>query len=447
MKKLIRHFKKSLPARLLLVFILFSLCSIVLIAGVLVYGFTSQWESGVRPHLEQYLSYVNADIGNPPSLEIAQQLAHELPINIYIIGGGKDYSSTGVPLDLSDIEFEKRRPWRSREHDHSRAIKVDGQMIAFGEHHDRTVLRSQIGAYKVYYELQHRERSSERDNTVGRALLLLLLILLASYLLLRRMLRPVQDIKAGVKRMGQGELEYRVPVRSDNDLGDLSSSINDMAADIEGMLDAKRQLLLAVSHELRSPLTRAKIAVQMLEESNKRDSIEEDLLEMEALITEILEAERMNSRHAALNREPINMESLVDSVLSDLPSINVRVDLAANLPLFELDDTRIRLLLRNLVSNAVKHGGNVERSPIIKVELVDKTLYLSVTDYGPGIAKEHLSHVTEPFYRADPSRTRSTGGFGLGLYLCKLIVQAHGGKLKIESEDSSGTIITACLPS
>lgn len=446
MKKLINRFKRSLPARLLLVFILFSLFVSVLIIGTLFYGFSSQWQSGVRPHLEQYLSYVNADIGNPPSPEIAQQLANELPINIYIVGGSAEFSSTGVPLDLSDIEFERKRPWRKRDDKYQKNLKINGQSIAFGEHHDRTVLRSQIGDYKVYYELQHKERSLERDDFVGHALVFLLLILLVSYFLLRRMLRPVQDIKAGVMRMGQGELDYRVPIRSDNDLGDLANSINNMASDIEGMLDAKRQLLLAVSHELRSPLTRAKIAVQMLEESNKRDSIEEDLSEMESLISEILETERMNSRHAALNRVPVDMASLVGSVLVDLPAINVRTDIMSNMPMFELDDTRIRLLLRNLVSNADKHGGNAQPAPLIKVDHTKNTVRLSVTDFGPGIAKEHLSHVTEPFYRADPSRTRATGGFGLGLYLCKLIVQAHGGELKIESEESAGTVITAYLP-
>lgn len=446
MKKLISRFKRSLPARLLLVFILFSLFVFVLIVGTLGYGFSSQWKSGVRPHLEQYLRYVNADIGNPPSQAIAQQLADELPINIYIIGGGAEFSSNGVPLDLEDIEFERKRPWRNRDQSYSRTLQIDGQSIAFGEHHDRTVLRSQIGDYKVYYELQHREPSSERDDLVGRALIFLLLILLASYFLLRRMLRPVQDIKAGVMRMGQGELEYRVPVRADNDLGDLANSINNMASDIEGMLDAKRQLLLAVSHELRSPLTRAKIAVQMLEESSKRDSIEEDLQEMESLISEILETERMNSRHAALHRVPVDMTSLVGSVLSDLPAIKVRTEIMSNMPLFELDDIRVRLLLRNLVTNADKHGGNAELQPLIKVDHKGNTVRLSVTDFGPGIAKEHLSHVTEPFYRADPSRTRATGGFGLGLYLCKLIVQAHGGELKIESEESTGTVITAYLP-
>ncbi len=435
-----------MPARLLLVFFFFSLFVSILIIGTLFYGFTSQWESGIRPHLMQYLSYVNADIGNPPNQETARQLADELPINIYIVSYDNDFSTTGVPLDLKDIEFETKRPWRGREHGQGNVLHVDGQLVAFGKHHNRTVLRSQMGEYKVYYELLHQDFSSKRHGFVGRALFILLLILLASYFLLRRMLRPVQDIKAGVKRMGQGELEYRVPVRSDNDLGDLSSSINNMAADIEGMLDAKRQLLLGVSHELRSPLTRAKIAVQLLEESDKRDSIEDDLMEMEALISEILETERMNSRHAALQRIPVNIASLVDSVLADLPSIKVRTEIMSNLPVLELDDTRIRLLLRNLVTNADKHGGKADPVPLVKVDYSDKVLRMSVVDYGPGISEEHLSHVTEPFFRADPSRTRATGGFGLGLYLCKLIVQAHGGELQIESSENTATVVTALLP-
>ena len=121
--------------------------------------------------------------------------------------------------------------------------------------------------------------------------------------------------------MGSGQLDYQVPVRQDNDLGELSSSINKMAADITQMLDAKRQLLLAVSHELRSPLTRAKIASQMLPDSTNKARLEERLMEIETLITDILETERINTPHAILNRVPVELEQLIASVIDELRPI------------------------------------------------------------------------------------------------------------------------------
>ncbi len=447
MINLVLRFKRSLPARLLLVFILTSVCMFVLVMATLLLGFSSHWQVNVRPHLVQYLDYVNSDIGNPPSVEKAEELAQRLPINIYISGHGIDYSSTGTPLDLEDIEFHiHSRRWHGRQSRFRPSMDMKGQNLTFGEHHDRSVLRNQIGEYQVYYELPHRKKSFHRDGIIGKAMLGLFGILALSYLVLRRMLRPVQDIKAGVRRMGLGELDYRVPVRADNDLGEVSGSINKMAVDIKEMLNAKRQLLLAVSHELRSPLTRATIATQLLDESTNRNRIQDDLLEMENLITEILETERMNSTHATLNLSQVNIAALVRSVLEELPEKKVTVQTTSELPDMALDETRIRLLVRNLVANAISHGGDLTPPPSVLLSHADDKVTVSVRDGGAGMAAEHLSRVTEPFYRADPSRARATGGFGIGLYLCKLITEAHGGSMSIKSAPGKGTIVEIELP-
>ncbi len=104
------------------------------------------------------------------------------------------------------------------------------------------------------------------------------------------------------------------------------------------------------------------------------------------------------------------------------------------------------MLLRNLISNAVKHGSDGPTPPAIKVRSDADNLIIEVSDSGPGIPQEHLSHITEPFYRVDPSRTRSTGGFGIGLYLCRVICEAHGGTLVITSVPDEGTKATVVLP-
>ncbi len=447
MKSLAGRFRRSLPARLLLVFVITSLLVTVLVVRMLVHAVGSQWQHNVKPHLEQYLVYVNADIGNPPDQQRAEQLAQNLPINIYIIGADQDYSSTGLPLDISDIKFRKD----------TRSVQIqqrnptgDGQLpaevtVSVGGDDTRSVMRAEVGAYQVYYELHKRNRPL-RDRVVGRTLFGMLILLAICYFLIRRMLRPVHDIKAGAHRIGRGELDYRVPIRANNDLGELAGTINTMAGDIEKMLDAKRQLLLGVSHELRSPLTRATIATELLDESTNRSRIQEDLREMEILITEILETERMNSRHSVINRTPINLERIVSSVLQELPETRTRTDIESGLPEVNLDETRIRLLLRNLLSNAVKHGGKGPTPPAIKIRGEGDNLIIEVSDSGPGIPEEHLSRLTEPFYRVDPSRTRATGGFGLGLYLCKVISEAHGGSLSITSAPGEGTKVTVVLP-
>jgi signal transduction histidine kinase len=109
-----------------------------------------------------------------------------------------------------------------------------------------------------------------------------------------------------------------------------------------------------------------------------------------------------------------------------------------------VDTPRLRLLLRNLIHNALQHSGSLE--PVeIRLQVVDDRYQIRVTDHGSGIAEEHLASLTEPFYRVDPARRRETGGYGLGLYLCRLVAEAHGGTLEIESTPKRGTTVTATL--
>ncbi len=442
---LINRLKHSLPARLLLVFVTVCFCVVALIIATLMHGFGSQWDGGIKPHLNQYLNYVNADIGNPPDITRAEELAKILPLNIYIEGPEQQYSSTGISLDLEKLKFEKQhRRWGNKKN--NRLEESGLSTLSFGELDDRTVLRNQLGEHTVYFEVLHRDARAHGSGAIVRAMFWLLLILAGSFWFIRRMLRPVQDVKIGVKRMGQGELDYRVPVRADNDLGELAGSINNMAEGIDGLLDAKRQLLLSLSHELRSPLTRAKIAVQMLDKSKTSESIDEDLSEMQSLISEILEAERINGQHAALNRIILSPTDLIHASAEEFPEADLKLELQPRLPKMALDETRIRLLLRNLINNALTHSQNAENPPVVSAKSQGNVLEISVKDFGAGIAEEHIAHLTEPFYRADASRTRSTGGFGLGLHLCKLIAEAHGGELHITSKFGEGSTMSVSLP-
>ena len=405
----------------------------------------SQWRHAIAPHIEQYLDYVNDDLGYPPSKERAIELSRRLPINIYVQGPDSSFSTNGKTFDASDIEF--RRPGRHRKRNSEQRRRP---RVAIGELHDRTVLRNRTGQYQIYYELKHRRPHPRNKVDLWIPIAFLIAILAMCYFVMRKMLHPVQDIKHAVRAMGAGQLHIRVPVRSKNDLGVLASSINTMASDIEKLLNAKRQLLLGASHELRTPITRAKVATQLLEESANRDRIIEDLDEMESLIADIMESERVTGGHSVLNLSMVNVAELIRSVLTELRAPEVLTDFTTELPAVQADEARLRLLLRNLVSNALEHGANPDLPPSISASNRNDTLTLAVTDYGKGITKEHLHRLTEPFYRADPSRARSTGGFGLGLHISELIAQAHGGTLSVASETdeskTTGTTVTVVLP-
>ena len=125
---------------------------------------------------------------------------------------------------------------------------------------------------------------------------------------------------------------------------------------------------------------------------------------------------------------------------------DIQVLIEGNLPQISLDVTRMRLLLRNLIDNALRYNPPGTRPVVVSAKFVDGQLLIRVQDHGAGIAPEHINRVTEPFYRADPARSRATGGVGLGLYLCKRVAEVHGGSLAIDSSAGAGTGVTVILP-
>ena len=201
------------------------------------------------------------------------------------------------------------------------------------------------------------------------------------------------------------------------------------------MLEAKRTLLLAISHELRSPLTRARVNAELLPDSPEQAALVRDLAAMRDLITDLLESERLASGHTALHAEPTDLAALVrDLVQTQYAAQRLLLDLADGLAPMPLDPARIRLLLRNLIENALRHGAGALTPPevVLRAENPGQVL-LSVRDHGPGVPPEHLPHLAEAFYRPDSARTRATGGVGLGLHLCRQVAQAHGGSLVLRN--------------
>ena len=128
------------------------------------------------------------------------------------------------------------------------------------------------------------------------------------------------------------------------------------------------------------------------------------------------------------------------------PEAGLLLQLEGSLPELSLDSVRIKLVVKNLLDNALKYQGDMAEPVSLRTTIENNKVCLRIKDHGPGIQAQHLSHLTEPFYRTDASRQRKTGGFGLGLYLVKLIIEAHGGELVISSEVEVGTTVEVFLP-
>ena len=412
-----QRWRHSLKLRLTTMFVLLALAMAAVFLGGMQRVFSVGWRDAARPLVTDYVDRLVADLGTPPEITRAQTLAARLPIAVRIEGPQVNWQSDNDRLQQGNRNFEKRfNDWLSRS-------TVDGHRVSFGL-------------------AQTPWQREGRQGVVWITLALLLLLIAPAYLYVRRLLRPLDDIRVGAERFGSGRFDVPIPLRRQDELGDLAQRINTMAHDLEGMLDAKRALLLALSHELRSPLTRARLNAELLPTTPagtspgeaERGALLRDLGEMRDLISDLLESERLASPHAALHREATDIAALVREAVAELPDAGaVQLDLAPGLPMLAVDRTRMRLLLRNLAGNALRYSAGAGQAPRVSLSLEAGGVTLAVRDFGPGVDAAQVAQLTEPFYRTDSARQRATGGVGLGLHLCRLVAEAHGSTLQVRN--------------
>jgi len=449
--ELISTVTRSLSARLLLIFVL----------GSMAYGYAARYAFSVfqdtdylrqivGAHIALHTEYILNDIGTPPDIARAEAIVNKIPVDIRIVGPDVDWSSSPHFYPLEKIPFGPLHLLEVGEASRTELESWARQLesVAFARYHEHLIVKLEDEGYQIVFASPRISEMPAPDYSTLIIALAGVMVLFLCYLAVRWVFRPIKWMQIGAARIGSGDLDYRIPTRRHDELGDLSHEFNTMAADVQGMLDAKQQLMLAISHELRSPLTRSKVSVEFIDDEAVRASILEDLKEMEQLTADLLESEALNTRHAVLRREPVNVAELLEAIVAgDFATQSERISLTCSaLPIAELDVTRIRLLIRNLVDNALRYNPPDAKPVNVMASASDKGIEIVVEDHGPGISPEHIEHVTEPFYRSDPARSRATGGFGLGLYLCSRIVEVHGGELKITSPRGRGTLVRVTLP-
>lgn len=432
MTTLVQQVTKSLFLRLLFIFG-FTVVSFFIIVSISLRAINQNTNTieTIPDFFTRNVESILEDIGTPPNLSNAMRLADELNWTINIRNPIMRWSSDSENrLNVDASEFD-------------RSLSSDAEVRTVS---NEGIIHVDRGGYEffLYPRFQGENRFNYLVLYAGSALAIVVLFL--NYFMVNRLLSPVRQLRRGAERIQKGDLNYRVQSNRQDELGELTDSINHMADSLQSMLEAKRQLLLAISHELRTPITKAKLRLEFMPDSEEKEQLREDIDEIDLLISDLIEAERLNNEHSVLVEEPVYMTDFVSGVAGQFETYEggVEIDVPEEDRLFNIDRLRVRLLITNLLNNAIRHG---EGNPIqVKLHYGEDEAILEVTDQGEGIAEEHLEQITEPFYRADSSRQRNTGGFGLGLYLCRLIAQAHGGQLRIESELGEGTHITVTIP-
>lgn len=278
---------------------------------------------------------------------------------------------------------------------------------------------------------------------------IIFLVMVFGGMALRRMFGPLRMLLRGVQEVSEGNLDFQFPIDGRHgEINYLSDQFNQMVGHIKEMIRSKDQLLLDVSHELRSPLTRLKVALEMTPKGKMRESMLKDVVEMETMLTEILETERLKNGNGKLSLSPVDLAALAGEMAKRYKGRKPGLKLlnGKESRIVTADVARVKTVLQNVLENALKYSAGQRKPVEIGLTAEPNGVGVTIRDFGPGIPLGEQEKIFEPFYRVDKSRTKETGGYGLGLSLCREIMLAHGGDIRLESEPGKGTVVTLRFP-
>jgi signal transduction histidine kinase len=369
------------------------------------------------------------DIGLPPDTLKAKQICDDLDIDMRFESPKVNWTSSEDVPHLGDLLLDPQTNDR---------FQKDESFIAPYKGKPYSIMRYPQGVFII--KPFEPGGMFKPERAIFMLIIFISVVIILLYFLLRRIFRPLKDLSLAVSEIGDGNYNVKVPVRTGDELGELAGSINDMTEKIRNSMKSKEQLLIDVSHELRSPLTRIKLG---LEVDSPKEKIEEDVIEMEKMVTGLLENYRADSDFNNIKPEKTDIGELIQETIEeyDLPS-RLRFTKPAKVLYVNADMDKLQVVFRNLIDNALKYS---DSEVIISAEESSQDVIVTFSDTGIGIPHEDLKNIFEPFYRADRSRSRRTGGFGLGLSICKKIIDAHKGAIMIESSTGNGTKVIVKL--
>lgn len=365
-----------------------------------------------------------------PDREAARRIADRLNIYIRYDGPGGSWTTADfLPPPQSARAWDAEPWWR-------RPARL---------HQDYVVPAPDGGTYVMAWSLGARMHLVH-VSLVWLLLFVMVAVILIAHAVLRRLLRPVRALADAVARVGDGQLDVMVPSSTQDEFGTLTDAFNEMVRRVGAMVRARDQLLLDVSHELRSPLTRLKVALELLPDSAKKSRMVADIAEMDAMVGELLELERLrDGRGLRIQRH--DLVTLLREETARFADRQPGVHLApvAQDIATDFDSEKIRTVLRNLLENAFKYSLADSRPVEICAQAGGDVITVEVVDDGPGIPAADAQNLFEPFFRIDRSRSKRTGGYGLGLSICKRIMEAHGGGITVRNNPLRGSTFTLTL--
>ena len=275
----------------------------------------------------------------------------------------------------------------------------------------------------------------------------------------RRAFAPMRDLTETATRIGKGEFDQRVNSDHRGEIGNLATSFNSMASELEAAETRRRRLTADIAHELRTPLTNIRGYLEAVKDGvvepdeQTIETLHRETLHLSTLVEDLRLLAITDTGSLKLEKLPERLEKIVEDVVNAFSAramesdITLVCEMEDELPVVEVDRTRITQVFHNLLDNAILHSpANSIITIRVEQESEIERVKISITDHGEGIPADEIAHIFDQFYRVDSSRTRSTGGAGLGLTIVKRLVEAHGGELTVSSDVGVGSTFSVMLP-
>lgn len=450
---------RSISSKLILAFLSIGVVSVLIIAATAVwstraefirflsdqtqYTIVSRLEEHHRTYgswerVESILVYGNnMQPGMGPGTRMRQQPFALANVNgrIIIPGGPYHHGETLSPAALED----------------GIPITEDGEVIGF-----LIPLRGQFeGTPRELQFIQRINRLLFYGALIGAVIALVLGILLS-----RTLTRPIRELTQATHAVSEGDLSQQVPVRSNDELGELAQAFNKMSSELSRSINARKQMTADIAHELRTPLSLIIGHAEAVHDGvlpptrENFEIIREESTRLEHLVNDLRILSLADAGELSIQPQPIQPQRLLQDVASTYQyeaqrkNVKLELEIASPLPTIEVDPGRMTQVLTNILENALRHtpeGGRI----VLSAKGVGDRVELAIQDSGPGLAAEDLNRIFDRFYRTDASRQRDgafAGGSGLGLAIARSIVQAHGGSIVAESEPGKGLRVILGLP-
>ena len=288
-------------------------------------------------------------------------------------------------------------------------------------------------------------------------LLAVAIALFLTFVLSRRILAPVKALTNAARQLGKGDFSQRVHSEDKGEIGELAQSFNSMADDLERAEQLRRNMVADVAHELRTPLSNLSGYLEAVRDGIVKPdadtirSLDEEATLLSRLVDDLQELSLAEAGELKLICQKEDITKLIKQTVAAIQTqgrvkgLMISASLQDKLPTVNIDSHRISQVLRNLIENAVTHTAKGDAITVTAREQ-GNWVEVTVTDTGEGIPAEDLPNIFERFYRVDKSRSRITGGTGLGLTIAKRLVEAHGGKIEVQSEVGKGSRFSFTLP-